>query len=158
MAARSAAARTEQDAEQHVVDKPAEARETMKSVTKAKKARDQQPVRRAAVGLAIEPQLGPRFPFRRIGRQHGDDVVDAARDAVTEIAGLEPRRDGVGDDDLRQRVGQRAFEAIADLDPHAMLVRRHQQQDAVVLVRLAQLPCAEQLVGVGLDLLPFQRS
>jgi hypothetical protein len=31
--------------------------------------------------------------------------VDAARHPVAAIAGLEARRDGVGDDDLRQRVG-----------------------------------------------------
>ena len=133
-------------------------RETTKSVKKPKKAAMSSQSGAPVSGCAIEPQVGPRFPFRGVGGQHGDDVVDAAGDAVAEIARLEPRRDGVGDDHLRQRVGQRAFEAVADLDPHATLVRRHQQQDAVVLVRLAQLPGAEQLVGVGLDLLPFQRA
>ena len=34
-----------------------------------------------------------------------------------------------------------------------MLGRRHQQQQAVVLLRLAQLPEAEEIVGVGLDFL-----
>ena len=58
---------------------------------------------------------------------------------------------------LRQRVGQRAFEPVADLDAHPLLVRRDQQQHAVVLGLLAELPGAEQLVGVGLDLLAFER-
>ena len=49
-----------------------------------------------------------------------------------EVAGLEARRDRVGDDDLGQGVGQRALEPVADLDPHPPLVRRHQQQHAVV--------------------------
>jgi hypothetical protein len=35
-----------------------------------------------------------------VGRQHGDYVVDATGDAAIEIAGLEPGRDGVGDDDF----------------------------------------------------------
>ena len=43
---------------------------------------------------------GPLLPFRRIGGEHRDDVVDAALDAAAEIAGLEARRDRVGDDDL----------------------------------------------------------
>ena len=46
---------------------------------------------------------------------------------------------------LRQRVGQRAFKPIADLDAHPPLVRRDQQQHAVVLRLLAELPGAEQL-------------
>ena len=130
----------------------------MNSATKATK-----PATSSQFGGPLSARLssrsdGPLLPFRGIGGQHGDDVVDAARDAAAEVAGLEARRDGVGDDDLRQRVGQRAFEAVADLDPHPPLVRRDQQQHAVVLRLLAELPGAEQLVGVGLDLLALQRA
>ena len=50
------------------------------------------------------------------------------------------------------------FEAIADLDADPMLVRRNQQQHAVVLGLLAKLPFAEQRVGVRLDLLAFERA
>ena len=57
-----------------------------------------------------------------------------------------------------KRVGQRALEAIADLDAHAPLVRRDQQQHAVVLRFLAELPGPKQLVGVGFDLLTFERG
>ena len=79
-------------------------------------------------------------------------------DAAVEIARLEAGRDGVGDDDLRGRVGQRALEPVADLDAHAMLFGRDQEQRAVVLLRLAELPGAEELVGVGLDLLAVERG
>ena len=50
-------------------------------------------------------------------------------------------------------VGQRAFQPVAHLDAHFSVVARHQKQDAVVLARLAETPCAEEAVGVGLDLL-----
>ena len=113
---------------------------------------------RSAAPAAVEPQRGPLLPLRGIRGQNGDDVVDAAGDAAGEIAGLEARRDGVGDDHLGQRVGQRAFEAIADLDAHPPLVGRDQQQHAVVLGLLAELPGAEQLVGIGLDLLAVERG
>ena len=108
--------------------------------------------------LTVEPQRRSLLPFRGIGGQHRDDVVDAARNTAAEIAGLEARRDGVGDDDFGQRVGERALESIADLDAHSPLVRRDQQQHAIVLGLLAELPAAEQLVGIGLDLLTFERG
>ena len=56
--------------------------------------------RRVALGARVGRL---RLPFRRIGGERGDDVVDAARHAAVEIAGLEPRRDGVGDDDRSTR-------------------------------------------------------
>ena len=62
--------------------------------------------------------------FLGVAGQHPDDVVDAARDAAGEIVGPEARHDRVLDDAARDRVGQRAFEAIADLDAHLALVRR----------------------------------
>ena len=98
-----------------------------------------------------------RLPLGAVARKHADDAVDAALDAAGKIAGLEARHDGARDDDRRQRVGQRAFEAVADLDAHLVLVRRDQQQHAVVLLRLAELPDAEQLVGIGLDVAALQR-
>ena len=104
------------------------------------------------------PQLRRLLPFRGIGGQRGDGVVDAARNAAVEIARLEARRDGIGDDDLADRVGQRAFEAIADLEAHLVLLGGDEKQQAVVLLRLAELPQAEEFVGVGLDLLAVERG
>ena len=105
----------------------------------------------------VEPERRPLLPFRLIGGQHGDDVVDAAGDAAAVVAGLEARRDGVGDDHGGEGIGQRAFQAIAHFDAHPPFLGRHQQQHAVVLVLLAELPEAEQLVGIGLDLLALER-
>ena len=107
--------------------------------------------------------LGPHvggfgLPLGGVGRQRRDDVVDAARDAAVEVAGLEARRDRIGDDDARHRVRQRALEAVADLDAHPALLRRDQKKHAVVLLGFAELPGAEERVGVGLDLLAVQRG
>jgi hypothetical protein len=55
-----------------------------------------------------------------------------------------------------QSVGQRAFEPIADLDPHLVLDRRDQQQHAVILLRFAELPEAKKLIGVGFDVAALQ--
>ena len=89
--------------------------------------------------------------------QHLDDVVDAARHAAGEVVRLEARRDRVLDDVFGDRVGQRAFQPVADLDADLALVRRMQQQHAVVLAALAELPAAEQSVGVVLDRIAVQR-
>ena len=106
----------------------------------------------------VETQRWPLLPLGRVGGQNGYDVVDPAGDTAAEVAGLETRRYRIGDDDFRQRVGQRALEAVADLDSHPVLVRRDEQQHTVVLVLLAELPGAKQLVGVGLDLLALERG
>ncbi len=58
---------------------------------------------------------------------------------------------------LDKRVGQRAFEAVADLDPHLVLLRRNQKQHAIVLFFLAKAPGAKQSIGVRLDLVAFER-
>jgi hypothetical protein len=49
----------------------------------------------------VSAQRRALLPFRGIRRQYRDDVIDAVRDPAAKIAGLEARRDGVGDDDLR---------------------------------------------------------
>ena len=61
------------------------------------------------------------------------------------------------DDVFGDRVGQRAFEPVADLDADLALGRRVQQQHAVVLAALAELPAAEQAVGVVLDRIAVER-
>ena len=99
-----------------------------------------------------------RLPLGRIRRQRGDDVVDAARDPAAVIAGLEAGRDGVGDDEARHRVGQRALEFVADLDPHPPLLRRDEEKNAVILLGFAELPRTEEFVGVGLDLFAPERG
>ena len=56
------------------------------------------------------------------------------------------------------RVGQRALEPIADLDPHLALLRRDDQQRAVVLALLADAPGAAELVAVVGDVVALQRA
>ena len=77
--------------------------------------------------------------------------------AAGKIAGLEAWHDGARNNDRGDRIGQRAFEAIADFDAYLVLVRRDQKQHAVVLLRLAELPGPEQLIGVGFDIAALQR-
>ena len=52
----------------------------------------------------------------------------------------EQRRDRLGDDAPRRRVGQHAFEAVADLDAQLAVVLGDDQQRAVVLALAADLP------------------
>ena len=109
--------------------------------------------------LMFRPHIGwLRLPLGRVGRERGDDVVDAARHAAVEISRLEARRDGVRNDDAGDGVGQRALKAIADLDAHPPLLRRDQKERAVVVFRLAKLPGAKQPIGVRLDLLAVERG
>ena len=133
-------------------------RETTKSVTKAKKA--------ATSSQFGAPASGARSS-RRSGRASHSEASVVSTVTMSSTPRVTPplkspalKRGAMAlvMMTLDERVGQRAFEAVADLDAHAALVRRHQQQDAVVLVGLAELPGAEEVVGVGLDLLPLQRS
>ena len=58
---------------------------------------------------------------------------------------------------LREGVGQRAFKAIAHFDPDLAFVGRDDEQHAVVLVLLADLPASPELISVILDRRPLQR-
>ena len=53
-------------------------------------------------------------------------------------------------------VGDHTFEAIADLDPHLALVRRDDEQDAVVVLAIAQGPFAAQAIAVIGDVIAFE--
>ena len=158
---KSAAARTariEQDAQKHVHEKPSKTWRNSEQCNDDDGDRDQQPNYRIGALLMVESQRRTLLPFRGVGGQYRDDVIDAARDPAAEIAGLEARRDGVGDDDLRQRVGERSLETVADFDAHLVLVGRDEQKHAVVLRLFAELPGAEEFVGVGLDFLALKRG
>ena len=80
-----------------------------------------------------------------------------ARDARRHVAGAEFRQDRVLDDQPGHRVGEIAFEAVADLDAHVALVRRDDQDDAVVLALLADPPGAAELIAVVGDVVALQR-
>src|SRR5215471_12498034 len=101
--------------------------------------------------LVVRSFFGARLPFLGIDRHRLDDVVDPATDAASEIVRPKARNDGVLDDELRYRVGKRAFEAITDFDAHLAFVRRDDQQRAGILLFLSDLPMTPELVTVVLD-------
>ena len=70
----------------------------------------------------VVPNLRPPLPFFGIAGEDRQHAVDAGIDARRVIALLELRRDGGGDDDPRQGVGQRALESIADFDADLALL------------------------------------
>ena len=80
-----------------------------------------------------------------------EDAADAVANAAGIIAVAESRRELFADDLAGEAVGQHALEAIADLDAHLALVRRDQDQDAVILLGLTDAPLLEQPGRVLLD-------
>ncbi|SST08657.1 Uncharacterised protein [Acinetobacter baumannii] len=78
-------------------------------------------------------------------------AVHAGLDAAIEVALAELRRDLLADDPPGLDVGDGPFQAVADLDAQGAVVLRHQQQDAVVDLLLAQLPFLEGTHRVLLD-------
>src|SRR5262249_17757428 len=90
--------------------------------------------------FVVRALFGARFPFLGIDRHRLDDVIDPATDAAGEIVDPKARNDGVLYDELRYRIGKRAFEAVADLDARLAFVRRYDEQRAGVLVFLSNLP------------------
>ena len=69
-----------------------------------------------------------------------DDPVDTCGNPAGEIPGLEFRRDDLVDDALGGDVGQRAFEAVTDLDAEMAVVLGDDDQRAVVDLLAADLP------------------
>ena len=110
--------------------------------------------------------LAPRFRcadflralgrFRRRKLHHRDDLVGAGDDPAAHVARLEARQDAFADDDARHRVGQEDARAIAGLDPHLALVGRDQQDDAVVLLLVADPPGAAEPIAIILDRPPLE--
>jgi hypothetical protein len=67
------------------------------------------------------------------------------------VVGLKARLHLLVDDAARQHVGHGAFQALAHLDTHAPVLQRHQDQDAVVALGVAEFPFLEHARGVFLD-------
>ena len=72
-------------------------------------------------------------------------------DAGGELALREQRRDGLADDAPRRDVGEHAFEAVADFDAHALVVLGDDEDRAVVLALLADLPRVGDADAVVVD-------
>lgn len=54
-----------------------------------------------------------------------DDVIDPAADPAGKIVRAKARDNGVLYDELRYRIGERAFKTVADLDAYLAFVRRY---------------------------------
>ena len=106
-------------------------------------------------GVRRRLRRGARRRIRRLlvpaTFEDGEDRPDAVLDAPVVVAGLEPRRQRRAQDAPGDAVGQEALEAVADFDPHPALLRRHDQEHAVVLPLLAEFPGREDLHGELLD-------
>ena len=68
-----------------------------------------------------------------------------------ELTLLEVRRDRFADDPARRHVGQHALEAVADFDAHALVVLGDEEDRAVVLALLTDLPGLGDAQRVLLD-------
>ena len=110
------------------VHRPAEPGRYKEQRSERDRRRYQEPRYPIGGRLIVEAQRRALLPFRSIGREHRYDVIDAACDPAAKIAGLKARCDSVCDDDLRQRVGQRALKTVPDLDAHPAFVWRDEQQ------------------------------
>ena len=82
--------------------------------------------------------------------------ADAAGDSGVVIALLEGRRYLVANDTAGHEVGEGPLQAASRLDAHLALVFRHQQQRAVILSPLADLPLLHDLHGVLFQDLPLE--
>ena len=106
---------------------------------------------------------GPRPQAHWFGRgqrfacHHAGDLVDSRIDAAVIVLLRKTRPDGFGDDAIGDRIGQGALQAVADLDAHAAVVLRNDQQHAVVDVRSTNAPLLNDPDRVLLDLLRLRR-
>ena len=110
---------------------------------------------RAAVAAGLPVVLGRR---QRLAFDELHHLVEAGVDAAVEVALAEGGRDGLGNDALRDGIGQHALEAVADLDPQVAIVLGNDQQRAVIhllpIDRLAaELPRVRDPERVLLDVL-----
>src|SRR5262245_57848107 len=73
--------------------------------------------------LVVRSLFCALLPFVRIDRYRLYDVVDPAIDATGKIVGAETRDDRILDDEPGNRVRERSFQAVADLDTDLALKR-----------------------------------
>ena len=73
----------------------------------------------------------------------GDHCLDTCRDRELTVSGTQAWGDHLFDDLLATRIRQRAFEAIANLNPDFAFVDKEKQNRAVVLALFPRLPCLE---------------
>jgi hypothetical protein len=107
--------------------------------------------------VGIVPGSGARLDLRRIAGQRQRDITHAVLDTAREIAGAEARQDRIVDDDPRQGIGEDRLQSVADFDTDLALVRRDDQEHAIVELLGADAPVPAELIAVVLDLVALQR-
>src|SRR5262249_41748159 len=93
-----------------------------------------------ASGGARHGAPGALFDRFGVAQQHVADVVHAGLDPGRKVAAPERRENAVLDDESCHRIGQLGLEPAADLDANFALLRSDDEDDAVVLVLLADAP------------------
>src|SRR5690606_16977819 len=107
-------------------------------------------------GLLFATALGGAVAFQRLAAEHLQHGVDTGANAPGVIALAKGRGDQVVDNQRRLRIGESAFQAIADLDADLAFVAGDNQQRAVVPVLLTDAPVAAQLDAEFLDAATLQ--
>ena len=81
----------------------------------------------------------------------GQNRMHAGSATTVEISTVEPRRNLLVYDPFTQRVGQNAFQSVAHLQKHLVVLDEDKQHRAVILFFLADFPRAGHSHGVILD-------
>ena len=81
-----------------------------------------------------------------LGRR--ENCLHACRQAAVEVAGLETRRDLLVNDAFAKRIGQDAFQSVADLQKHLVVLHKNEEHRPVVFVLLPHLPRPRHAHGV----------
>ena len=103
------------------------------------------------------PRSAPPCPASAATRVFAIAVRSRA-DPASDVAHFETRLDDVPANVVGLEIGERALDALADLDPILPFVRRDDDEDAVVAPGVAELPGLEGLVGDVVDRLALERS
>src|SRR5439155_19110989 len=77
---------------------------------------------------------------QRLAVNDADNLIDAGRNTAGEIAAPDFRRDDLVDDALGGDVGERALEAVADLDAKPVVILGDDKDGAVVDLLAPDLP------------------
>ena len=84
-----------------------------------------------------------------LGRR--EDCLHPRRQAAVEIAGLETRRDLLVNDAFAKRIGQDAFQSVADFNEHLVVLDENEKHRPVVFALLPHLPRPRHAHGVILN-------
>src|SRR6185312_12953783 len=100
---------------------------------------------------------GALLHFLSVAKQNGLDIAHAVLDAAAEIAAPKFRQDRVFDNERRHSIGHHRLEPAADFDTDFAVVRRDDEQDAVILALLSDAPLAGEADAVILDRVAVER-